>query len=240
MSRSVDDLPERMRVEGATDLERRLLDAVALEEPSPELSKRMALAIGIAPPVSTIPPDATAAGTTAAGAGGGTTAVWPLLSVAILGLVTAGVVIGTRGGAGPAHQEVAPPAIVPPPAVLPASTPLPTQIMPALESTPSPSSPPERVATTGDDLRSQIAMIDAARVAIATHAGQRALLSLQRYQAKYPKGSFHPEAAALKVEALMQLGRNPEARILAKRFVAEHGGTPLADRVARIAGLAQP
>ncbi len=40
--------PERLRVVGATDLEKRLLAAAAGETPSPELRRRMARAVGVA------------------------------------------------------------------------------------------------------------------------------------------------------------------------------------------------
>ncbi|HTU63581.1 MAG TPA: hypothetical protein VMF89_34195, partial [Polyangiales bacterium] len=62
----------------------------------------------------------------------------------------------------------------------------------------------------------------------------RALEQLRQYQSKYAVGSFGPEAKALRIEALTKLGRTAEARSLAERFVAEHRGTPLADRVSRI------
>jgi outer membrane protein assembly factor BamD (BamD/ComL family) len=83
-------------------------------------------------------------------------------------------------------------------------------------------------------------LIDGARSAMGAGAGGRALDILGQYQSKYPAGSFRPEAAALKIEALVKLGRTAEARTLAERFVAEHGGTPLAERVARLAGLPGP
>ena len=47
MNRPHDDLPEPLLAEGATDFERRLLGAAASERPSPELSARMAQAIGV-------------------------------------------------------------------------------------------------------------------------------------------------------------------------------------------------
>jgi outer membrane protein assembly factor BamD (BamD/ComL family) len=96
------------------------------------------------------------------------------------------------------------------------------------------------VAAATSDLRDQILMVDAARAALVAGAGERALELLRHYQDRYPAGSFRPEAAALKVEALTKLGRNAEARVLAERFVAEYGKSPLADRVARVAGLARP
>ena len=94
-----------------------------------------------------------------------------------------------------------------------------------------------RVAPVTGELQDQIALVDAARVAIVSGTSARALEILRRYQDKYPRGSFRPEATALKVEALAKLGRSVEARALAERFVAEHRGTVLASRVARLAGL---
>jgi outer membrane protein assembly factor BamD (BamD/ComL family) len=82
--------------------------------------------------------------------------------------------------------------------------------------------------------------VDAARGAVSKGAGDRALELLRQYQDRYPAGSFHPEVAALRVDALMKLGRSAEARAAAERFVAEFGRGPLADRVLRVAGLAQP
>ena len=90
------------------------------------------------------------------------------------------------------------------------------------------------------DIQEQIALIDAARAAVAAGSGDRALTLVHRYQSKYPRGSFRPEAAALKIEALSKLGRNAEARRLAEKFVADHGGGPLADRVRRLGGLDRP
>jgi outer membrane protein assembly factor BamD (BamD/ComL family) len=87
------------------------------------------------------------------------------------------------------------------------------------------------------DLAEQIALIDAARVALAGGSAERALTGVRQYQARYPKGTFRPEAAAIKIEALVKLGRAGEARTLAERFLVAHGPSPLADRVARLAGL---
>jgi outer membrane protein assembly factor BamD (BamD/ComL family) len=91
-----------------------------------------------------------------------------------------------------------------------------------------------------DDIKGQIALIDAARTALSTGAANRALEVLGQYQARYPAGSFRPEATALRIEALAKLGRNAEARALGERFIAEHHGSPLADRVAREIGVSSP
>jgi outer membrane protein assembly factor BamD (BamD/ComL family) len=82
--------------------------------------------------------------------------------------------------------------------------------------------------------------VDAARAALASGTADHALERLRRYRDKYPAGIFRPEAAALKIEALVKLGRSTEARSLAERFLVEQGDTPLADRVAHLTGLAHP
>ena len=73
---------------------------------------------------------------------------------------------------------------------------------------------------------------------MSSGANRRALEALRRYEESYPGGSFRPEVTALKVEALVKLGRDDEARAIAQRFVAENRGSLLAGRVAELAGLA--
>ena len=67
-------------------------------------------------------------------------------------------------------------------------------------------------------------------------AGARSSL-VRRYQEKYPSASFRPEATAIKIEALLKLDRQAEARALAVRFVTENRGSLLAKRVAALVGL---
>jgi hypothetical protein len=247
MSRDTAGLPERLRASGATDLERRLLEATANEQPSPELSERIAQGIGISAAAIGAAASGTALGTGVAApkAAAGSTALLPWISVGVLGLVVAGAVVGTRAWRTSVRQErpasPAVSAVVPPPTAT-----APVEFAPAAVAESSPSvtatAPTHRrpVAAATSDLRDQILMVDAARAALVAGAGERALELLRHYQDRYPAGSFRPEAAALKVEALTKLGRNAEARVLAERFVAEYGKIPLADRVARVAGLARP
>jgi hypothetical protein len=97
-----------------------------------------------------------------------------------------------------------------------------------------------REPATGKDLADQVALVDAARATLASGAAERALISVRQYQTTYPGGAFRPEVAAIRIEALLKLGRRTEARALAERFPATYGPGLLADRVARMAGLAQP
>ena len=59
---------------------------------------------------------------------------------------------------------------------------------------------------------------------------------LRRYDATYPGGAFRPEALALRIEALDQDGRHAEAQALARDFLARYPQSPVAARVARVAG----
>jgi hypothetical protein len=244
MSRPGADLPERLLAGDATDFERRMLAAARDKKPSPEASARMARALGVT--ATTTVATLTAAKALAAeasavkvtAAAGAT--MWPWVSVGVLGLVVAGAVVGTRARhAGPPERPAVSEVIV-----VPAPAPRATT-EPAGDATERPLAPAAsnrrvRAGTVIGALTDQTAFIDAARAAVAERADRRALETLRRYQEKYPAGLFRPEAAALKVEALMHLGRDGEARVLAARFVAEHRGTLLAARVAEIAGLSKP
>jgi outer membrane protein assembly factor BamD (BamD/ComL family) len=85
-----------------------------------------------------------------------------------------------------------------------------------------------------------MALIDGARNGLASGAADKALTLVRQYQQRYPGGIFDPEAAALRIEALVRLGRSSEARGLAERFVATQPAGPLTERVKAVAGLARP
>jgi hypothetical protein len=149
----------------------------------------------------------------------------PWITAGALVLTLTGIVVGVGvwKGDAPAPPNQAP-AI---------STKLPVTVVEPMVADPS-------SLTLENDLREQIALVDNARTAVTTGAGHRALEILRRYQNKYPKGSFQPEVQVLRIEALAKLGRMAEARTLAKQFIAEHAGSPLADRVARTTGTVRP
>jgi hypothetical protein len=171
----------------------------------------------------------------------GASVVWPWVSAGVIGLVVAGAVVGTRMRHAPQPEaRPAPAAVVTPPpsAELAPSVPQESSGV-AVEphaSTPAPGRRTHAAAAAGA-LADQIAFIDGARQALGTGGYRQALELLRRYQDRYPVGSFRPEATALKVEALVKLGRQAEARALAERFVAEHRGSLLAARVAELAGV---
>jgi hypothetical protein len=250
-------LPTQLRVVGATDLERRLLDAASRELPSVELTRKMQQALGLSIAASAI----TAAAAKSSGAAMGTTTAsvatgapafaWPAISVGVLALAVTGAVVGLRSTA--SHQAASKPAAV---AVdtTPAIVLGPAPVAPEQIAAPSPAPAARAVeragsirsfahrhpvsAATPSDLRVEIALVDAARSAVATGADDRALALLNRYDSSYRAGTFRPETTALRIEALEHLGRTAQARTLAERFIAAHPDSPLADRVARVTGLA--
>jgi hypothetical protein len=243
MSFRVTKLPARLREEGSA-FEQRLLDAASLEEPSRELSERMARAIGVSAAASPAGGDGAGAGSeiVTPKAVAGSSAVTPWVAGAIVAAAAAGTFLALRPSA-KSPEPRAPSTTV---AVASASTPslaAPVDVAaPPTETPELPKVPADRnrVRESANDLQGQIALVEAARAAVSAGAGQRALDILGRYQDKFGTGSFQPETTALRIEALVRLGRTTEAQPLARRFAAEHPGSPLAERVSRLASLPSP
>lgn len=206
--------PERLRVQGASDLEQRLLAAAAAEEPPPELTRRMARGLGPRP------------------GDHGSGLLWPLVSAGVAALAVAGAVIAWSGTHRPATAGApAPPVRTAAPAAAPAPAPA-----PALEpAAPAPHARHRHLAAApaAGDLRAEIALLDAARAAASRQDDARALALLQRYDASFPAGTFRPESTALQVEALAHLGRTERAQALGRSFIAAHPDSPLVGRVQR-------
>jgi hypothetical protein len=235
--------PKRLTVVGATDLERTLLQAARGERPSPEMTKRMAAGLGIsvgAAVTAAAAPVAAAPVVAANSALGG----WIAAGVLAAAAVAAGVV-GVRTSSAPAKPAVhakaaapaiAAPAVVTPPAETPVVTARETRIERIEKVRRHPAAAPAAVPAPASDLRDQIALLDAARTAVKAGSSERALVLLRRYDASYPAGAFRPEALALRIEALSQDGRRAEAQALAREFLTRYPQSPVADRVARVAG----
>ena len=242
MSRLSRDLPDRLLAGEATDFERRVIDSALEKRPSAAVSARIAKALGVT--VTTVGTAAaakalapTATSKTAAAAA---STAWPWVSVGVLGLVVAGAVVGVRA------RHVAAPERAPAPLGAPAAPePAPRAVIQPTADVLGPTAPAQErpihrshATAAGSDLRDEIAVLDAARAAVSAGDGHRALEILRRYETKYASGSFRPEATAIKIEALVKLGRQGEALALATKFVAEQRGTLLANRVAELVGLA--
>jgi hypothetical protein len=234
--------PDRLLAGDATDFERRVLDSALEKRPSAAASARIAKALGVtvttvgtAAAAKALAAQATSKATVAAAA-----TTWPWISAGLVGLAVAGAVVGTR------LRHATPPEVFPSPVAVtaPVAPPPPrAAIAPVAEVTDPAAGPAKLIHRShapamASDLREEIAVVDSARAALSSGDAARALEVLRRYQAKYASGSFRPEATAIRIEALVKLGRQSEARTLAARFVAEQRGTLLAKRVAELVGLA--
>jgi len=233
------DSPERLLEGEGTAFERRVLEQALARGPSKELSQQMARALGVGVTTLAAPPSAAASAPVAPATASTSTLTWVWVSAVVVTLSAVGVVAGLRASkaarSAPTASRLEAPLVAPP-------------IVPA-EIVPAPA-PPSRAAglpaklsvpaRPTADLHTEIELVDGARAAVAQSSPGRALELIARYATRYPAGSFVPEATAVKVEALMQLGRTEEARALAVRFVATHRGTLLGDRVAAVAGLSRP
>jgi hypothetical protein len=190
---------ERLLDTDATSFERELLEASALERPSPELLLTMQRGLGIAPDVA--PPqlepqlrEPAAPPATATGA----SAAWSsatLLKVGVGAAIGSGVVIAalsltSRPGApAPASapreaaRASAPEAPAPPP---PRS---------------SAAAAPEAPASTPDparELRLEIELLDHARAALSASEPERARVLLEQYAERFPAGTLAREAQLLR------------------------------------------
>ncbi len=180
-------------------------------------------------------------------------ALVPWLSGALVAAgLAAGAYVATRSRTQPSTPSALPPptpsASAASSTILPSLAPIPARSDAPLElgedaspKTPSlASSQRGRRATAAGELATQIALVDAARSAHAAGKTERSLSAVREYQSQYPSGTFRPEVAAVKIEALLKVGRTSEARALAERFVVAYGPGPLAERVARLAQIAEP
>jgi len=84
------------------------------------------------------------------------------------------------------------------------------------------------------DLRAEIDLIDGARAALRAGDSIEALALLGRHAVHFPHGALAPEETALRVEALLRVGRTAEARAYARRFIAANPASPLAERMRRL------
>jgi hypothetical protein len=88
-----------------------------------------------------------------------------------------------------------------------------------------PAKPPSR------NLSDEVVALERARQALAAGNSSASLGMLEQYDDDFSERRLGPEAEALRIEALLAQGRRPAAEVLAKRFLAVHPKSPLAQRV---------
>jgi len=233
--------PQRLTASDSTPFESRLLNAARNESIPTEMKLRMSQGLNL--------------GASALG-GAGTTAVLSLNTIAlvVLGatalLGLAGVVVkqgketssppSVMTAPTPAHAAIEEASAVQPaapPEAEPTKQALPAQAGARRQSrTSSNDSPTSPTRGRDADLREEIALLDAARTALASGSPHKAMGFLGQYARRYPNGTFVPEALALRIEALTDAGDRASAHALARGFLKAHPSSPLAERVERLAG----
>jgi hypothetical protein len=227
-----------MRDEGATALERALLDAGSAYRGSPTARAKTLGALGLAGSATLLAAAASAARAPLAAMGrlslGKLSLTKVLAGAAICGAVAA--VPGYRAWqrhelrahaapavAAPAPADVEAPAVVGGPAAF------------APEATGAAIAPVARHRRpAGDDvvpLSRELASIDGARSALSRGDAAGALARLDRYARAYPHGRLDLEAEVLRIDALAESGRTETARTRAREFLRRHPNSVLAAHV---------
>ena len=102
-------------------------------------------------------------------------------------------------------------------------------------STAAASGPPTRSPEDARALAAEVSLVDRAR-ALAHRSPDAALALLDEHARTFPYGSLRDEAAVVRVEALLAAGRRDDAERVARPFLAERAGTPLARRLSDLLG----
>ncbi len=213
-------------------LERRLLEAARADRVPEALRARMAEGLGLH--VAATSPSATVGAASKVGA--------PLFAKAGLwGALSIAIVAGVMG-----WREVEPaagnpiPTPTPTPIPIPIPIPIPTAIpipIPSSIANPIPTaSPAHRPSAPVDDsaLRAEVALLDQARFALREDQSARALRLLDQHRQRFTRGTLAPEAAALRIEALVQQGSYARAEALSQRFASAYPSHPLRERVSAL------
>lgn len=90
---------------------------------------------------------------------------------------------------------------------------------------------PTAMTPTGRPLREEIAMLDEARRAISLGEPARALSILDAYVTRFPHGAMAPEAALVRIEALLKAGDRSAAERAAAALTASDPDNPYVSRV---------
>jgi hypothetical protein len=227
--------------DGATAFERELLDAAKRDRTPHLLKLQMGEALSALPPAAAA--KSTAPTTAATASSGGLLFSPPVLWGSLTALFLAGAV-GWQMARTPAPvaQPTVPPATAPlavsvpepAPVALPeAPAPVAPAVQPAAVAAAAPRTPPAPEPALR--LREELALLDAARAALATHDSDRALQLLDRHTAEFGRGHLAPEADALRIDAYVQRGASERAERLSRRFLARYPAHPLAARIGTVA-----
>jgi hypothetical protein len=216
--------------EGASDFEKRWLSAARVEEPPPDVVRKIETALGLGAVGVVASASAANAATSAAKGGLSALRIAGLSALGVGGAVGLVLLLSSRSATPPPAAERPPVTETAP--VAPAGT---GAAQPAAPVGIEPAADTEKAPAPGPGtLRDEIALIDGARRALAAGSPAQALSLLERYRARHPHGTLLPEALAMRIEAIDRTGDHARARALARAFLAEHPNSPLAQRVAQL------
>jgi hypothetical protein len=222
--------PMRLKDEGATALERALLDAGTAYRGSPTARAKTLGALGLAGSV-TLAGAATARGALSLGKlSMGKLSLGKLFAGAAIFGAVAAVPAGYRAlhrqdpvaRAPLAAPAVEPPMVAPPTAVAAPAVPAPAEEIRA---------PRHARTEVAVPLARELASIDAARTALARGDASGALARLDGYARTFPRGRLDLEAEVLRIDALAESGRTDTARAHAREFLRRHPNSVLAAHV---------
>jgi hypothetical protein len=90
--------------------------------------------------------------------------------------------------------------------------------------------PPAPASSDSERLVEEVRAIDRAKTALTSGRPEQTLSALDRYDELHREPRFVPEALYLRMEALVQLHRQAEAKRVAQRLVAAYPTSPQAAR----------
>jgi hypothetical protein len=235
--------PPRLLEKGATDVERSLLVAGSVEQPSEDWMKSSRVALGLGAGLTA----ATVSTSVAAGAKAGIPTAVKI--VAAVFSVTAAVgsalylshdrnlsgssasIDRSAASEATAIQTVMTPAaeVAQKPAEPAAEPAAPADLVSDHEAPqPRPSSPPvsSPLAASPKTLGSEIASLDEIKNLLSGGDPAAALAAIVKYRRDYPKPALGPEATVLEVQALTARGDRARAALLARRFIKMYPSSP--------------
>jgi hypothetical protein len=95
----------------------------------------------------------------------------------------------------------------------------------------APAAVPAPVRDRQSVIAEELALLDEARQRLARRDAAGALALIARYRQQFPAGALEPEAALIRMDALRGVGDHAAAAELARRFLADHRGSPHLERV---------
>ncbi len=224
------------------------------------LAQRIALGVAAGAAASGVRPATAAvsgAGGAAPAAGGamiGWLGKWTVMSIVIaVGGIGVAAFVARGPHPGPADQ-VAPGAASPPPQPLaPDPAPDPQATLPPVVDTASPAASPGHLDTQprarqepsaapdgpsldARNLDRELQLVRSAQRALDSGSPAQALALVDRHAAEFPHGVLNQECQAVRILALCASGRVASAQDARDRFLKQHPGSPLADRVRATCG----